>query len=62
MQERDGDRESMKPYIFKAEPTLIARIDRQVERHPEYEGSRARLIRKLLRDFLADVEQSPEAA
>jgi metal-responsive CopG/Arc/MetJ family transcriptional regulator len=62
MKQPSPDREPMKRFQFKAEPQFIEKVDREVDRLPEFEGSRSRLIRKLLREFLADAEQNPEAA
>lgn len=42
----------MRPYIFNADPSLIERADRVVRASPEYERSRARLIRQAIRELL----------
>lgn len=60
--------EPMKPYMFKAPVALIERADRVANTIPEFERSRARLIRQALREILDRLEpetaerETPEAA
>lgn len=50
--QKPTERQSMKIYSFKSDAALIDEVDAKLAEYPEFEQSRGRLIRTLLREWV----------